>query len=165
MVITDSQVFGVVAKILPESVPLTSFSILMARHKGFLATAVQGAAALNTLQKGDRVLIAEGCSHHRQCEDIGTVKLPRWIGEYTKCKPHFTITAGQDFPQDVKDYKLVIHCGGCMLNNRQVLDRMNRAVDQGVPFTNYGTAIAYMNGILERSLSLFPHLQQLVKGE
>ena len=165
MVITDSQVFGVVAKSLPESVPLTSFSILIARHKGFLATAVEGAAALNRLQQGDKVLIAEGCSHHRQCEDIGTVKLPRWIREYTNCEPEFTFTAGQDFPEDVKDYKLVIHCGGCMLNNRQVLDRMNRAVDQGVPFTNYGTAIAYMNGILQRSLSLFPHLQQLIKGE
>ncbi len=165
MVITDSQVFGVVAKLLPNAIPLTSFSILMARHKGFLETAVQGAALLSTLKEGDKVLIAEGCSHHRQCEDIGTVKLPRWIREYTKCEPQFTFTAGQDFPSDVSDYKLVIHCGGCMLNNRQVLDRMNRATAQDVPFTNYGTAIAYLNGILERSLSLFPHLQQLVKGE
>ncbi len=165
IVVTDSQVFGQVTKMVPESIPLTSFSILMARHKGFLETAVKGAATLSNLQNGDKILVAEGCSHHRQCEDIGTVKLPRWIREFTHCQPEFTFTAGQEFPTDVSDYKLIIHCGGCMLNNRQVLDRMNRSIDQEIPFTNYGTAIAYMNGILHRSLSLFPHLQQLVKGE
>ncbi len=165
IVVTDSQVFGQVANMVPESIPLTSFSILMARHKGFLETAVKGAAALQQIKAGDKILIAEGCSHHRQCEDIGTVKLPRLIRAFTECEPDFTFTAGQEFPKEVSDYKLVIHCGGCMLNNRQVLDRMNRAIGQGIPFTNYGTAIAYMNGILQRSLSLFPELQQLAKGE
>ncbi len=165
IVVTDSQVFGQVANMVPESIPLTSFSILMARHKGFLETAVMGAAALRQIKAGDKILIAEGCSHHRQCEDIGTVKLPRLIRAFAECEPDFTFTAGQEFPKEVSDYKLVIHCGGCMLNNRQVLDRMNRAMEQGIPFTNYGTAIAYMNGILQRSLSLFPHLQQMVKGE
>lgn len=165
VVVTDSQVFGKVSKMVPESIPLTSFSILMARHKGFLETAVKGAAALRQIKTGDKILIAEGCSHHRQCEDIGTVKLPRLIRAFTDSEPDFTFTAGQEFPKEVRDYKLVIHCGGCMLNNRQVLDRMNRAMDQAIPFTNYGTAIAYMNGILHRSLSLFPELQQLAKGE
>ncbi len=165
IVVTDSQVFGKVASIVPVSTPLTSFSILMARHKGFLETAVKGAAALRQIKSGDKILIAEGCSHHRQCEDIGTVKLPRLIRSFTDSEPDFTFTAGQEFPKTLNDYKMVIHCGGCMLNNRQVLDRMNRAMDQGIPFTNYGTAIAYMNGILHRSLSLFPHLQQLAKGE
>ncbi|MBR4868709.1 MAG: [Clostridia bacterium] len=165
VVVTDSQVFGQVASMVPKSIPLTSFSILMARHKGFLETAVQGAAALRQIKSGDKILIAEGCSHHRQCEDIGTVKLPRLIRAFTNSEPDFTFTAGQEFPKEVRDYQLVIHCGGCMLNNRQVLDRMNRATDQAIPFTNYGTAIAYMNGILERSLSLFPKLQALAKGE
>jgi predicted GTPase len=137
----------------------------MARHKGFLETAVKGASALKTIKNGDKILIAEGCTHHRQCEDIGTVKLPRWIQEFTKATPEFVFTAGQEFPEDLSAYKLVIHCGGCMLNNRQVLSRMNRAVEQGIPFTNYGTAIAHINGILQRSLSLFPALQQIVEGE
>jgi [FeFe] hydrogenase H-cluster maturation GTPase HydF len=165
VVITDSQAFGRVSKIVPENIPLTSFSILMARHKGFLETAVKGASALKTIKNGDKILIAEGCTHHRQCEDIGTVKLPRWIQEFTKATPEFVFTAGQEFPEDLSAYKLVIHCGGCMLNNRQVLNRMNRAVEHGVPFTNYGTAIAHINGILQRSLSLFPALQQIVEGE
>lgn len=163
MVITDSQAFGTVSEIVPETVPLTSFSILMARHKGFLAPAVQGAAALQTLQDGDRVLIAEGCSHHRQCDDIGTVKLPRWIRSFTGKDPEFHFSSGTEFPADVSDYALVIHCGGCMLNQKEVLSRMEQALRQGVPFTNYGIAIAHIHGILKRSLSLFPQLLSLIQ--
>ena len=156
LVITDSQAFGTVSQMVPNEIPLTSFSILMARQKGFLETAVQGAFALNTLQDGDTVLIAEGCTHHRQCEDIGTVKLPKWISDFTGKQLNFRFTSGTEFPTAFDKVAMVIHCGGCMLNNKEVLFRMNTAVNQGIPFTNYGTAIAHINGILKRSLSIFP---------
>lgn len=152
IVITDSQAFAQVAKEVPADIRLTSFSILMARFKGFLGTAVNGADTLDSLKDGDTVLISEGCTHHRQCEDIGTVKLPRWIKEYTGKDVIIKNTSGGDFPEDLSEYALVIHCGGCMLNAREMQSRMQRAVNQNVPFTNYGTAIAKMKGILERSI-------------
>lgn len=154
VVITDSQVFGKVAKIVPREVYLTSFSILMARRKGLLEEAVKGAEAVRSLQDGDRVLIAEGCTHHRQCEDIGTVKLPRWLLEGTGKKLEFSFCSGTEFPEDLTGYALVVHCGGCMLNEREVQHRMRSAAAQGVPITNYGTLIASLNGILERSLEI-----------
>lgn len=162
MVITDSQAFETVAAIVPPEVPLTSFSILMARHKGFLETAVKGAAALQALNDGDKVLIAEGCTHHRQCNDIGTVKLPGWIQAFTGKKLRFDFTSGTEFPADCSGYALVIHCGGCMLNTKEMKSRMNQTVNQGVPFTNYGIAIAHIHGILARSLSLFPKIEALL---
>lgn len=152
MVITDSQAFKEVSSQVQEGIDLTSFSILMARHKGFLETAVSGIKAIDTLNDGDKVLICEGCTHHRQCEDIGTVKIPAWLSKYTGKQLDFQYTSGGDFPNDLSIYKLIIHCGACMLNEREVLYRMKCAIDAGVPFTNYGTAIAYMNGILERSI-------------
>lgn len=152
MVITDSQAFKEVSRQVEEGIDLTSFSILMARHKGFLETAVSGIKAIDTLNDGDKVLICEGCTHHRQCEDIGTVKIPAWLSKYTGKQLDFQYTSGGDFPNDLSCYKLIIHCGACMLNEREVLYRMKCAIDAGVPFTNYGTAIAYMNGILERSI-------------
>ena len=164
LVITDSQVFGFVSKVLPEDIPLTSFSILMARHKGFLETAVRGAAAIRHLQDGDTVLISEGCTHHRQCGDIGTVKLPAWLHQYTGKQLRIETTSGRAFPDELP-YALVLHCGGCMLNGKEVRYRMKNALDQGVPFTNYGTAIACMHGILRRSLSVFPSLQELISEE
>ena len=160
IVITDSQVFGKVKDIVPQDIRLTSFSILMARHKGFLETAVKGAAAIENLRDGDRVLISEGCTHHRQCEDIGTVKLPRWLNSYTKKDIKIETSSGKGFPDDLSPYSLIIHCG--MLNEREVQYRRSFAEDSGVPFTNYGTAIAYMQGILPRTLSVFPQLQNLV---
>lgn len=162
MVITDSQAFGFVSKIVPEDITLTSFSILMARYKGFLDGAVKGAAAIGTLKDGDRVLISEGCTHHRQCGDIGTEKLPRWLKQRTGAELKLEFTSGTGFAEDLSPYKIVIHCGGCMLNEREMTYRMKCAVDAGVPMTNYGTAIAYMNGILKRSLAPFPDLQKLV---
>ena len=158
LVVTDSQAFGVVSKIVPETVPLTSFSILMARYKGFLATAVKGAKVIDTLKDGDKILISEGCTHHRQCDDIGTVKLPRWLKERTGANLSLQWSSGGGFPQDLSCFKLVIHCGGCMLNPAEIEYRMKSALKQGVPFTNYGTAIAYMNGILERSIAPIPDL-------
>lgn len=158
MVVTDSQAFGFVSKIVPEDIPLTSFSILMARYKGFLETAVCGAAALKQLCDGDRILISEGCTHHRQCEDIGSVKLPRWLKQYCGADISVGFSSGTDFPEDLSGYSLVLHCGGCMLSEREMLYRMKCAQDQNVPFTNYGVAIACMNGILPRSLRLFPSL-------
>ena len=155
-VVTDSQAFGTVMKIVPDDIPLTSFSILMARRKGILETAARGAFEAEKLRDGDRVLISEGCTHHRQCEDIGTVKLPGWLRKFTGKELSFSFTSGTEFPDDLSDYALVVHCGGCMLNDREMRYRMKCAVDQGVPFTNYGTLIAHMNGILKRSLSLFP---------
>ena len=155
LVITDSQVFGKVAQIIPEDIPLTSFSILMARYKGDLKTVVRGAYALDELQDGDIVLISEGCTHHRQCEDIGTVKLPKWIAEYTGKEIRFAFTSGTEFPDDLSKYKMVIHCGGCMLNEREMKYRLKCAEDAKVPMTNYGTAIAHMRGILERSIRVF----------
>ena len=160
VVVTDSQVFREVSQIVPESIPLTSFSILMSRYKGFLEEAVKGAAALRSLRAGDTVLIAEGCTHHRQCNDIGTVKLPNWIREYTGSTVSIETCSGVEFPDELSKYSVVLHCGGCMLNEREVLCRMRCARDQGVPFINYGVAIALMQGILPRSLSLFPELKK-----
>lgn len=158
MVITDSQAFGVVSKIVPESVPLTSFSILFARFKGYLEGAVKGAFALEKLQGDEKILISEGCTHHRQCGDIGTVKLPNWIKNFTGKEFEFEFTSGGTFPSDLSPYALVVHCGGCMLNAREVTSRMHRAETAGVPMTNYGVLIAHMHGILTRSLSVFPEL-------
>lgn len=162
MVITDSQVFGKVAAETPKQVPLTSFSILMARHKGFLELAVSGAAKLDELKDGDQVLISEGCTHHRQCGDIGTEKLPKWLRAYTGKELTFAFTSGGGFPDDVRAYALVLHCGGCMLTEREVVARMEQAAAQGIPVTNYGIAIAKMNGILKRSLLVFPDLAKKV---
>ena len=164
MVVTDSQAFAVVSKIVPEDIPLTSFSILMARCKGFLETAVRGASALRHLRDGDKVLISEGCTHHRQCGDIGAVKLPRWLRAYSGADISVELSSGTGFPEDLSEFSLVLHCGGCMLSEREMLYRMKCAQDQGIPFTNYGVAIACMNGILPRSLSLFPALQKLIEG-
>lgn len=152
MVITDSQAFQQVAADTPEDITLTSFSILFARYKGELKPYAEGVKALETIQDGDRILISEGCTHHRQCDDIGTVKLPRWIRAYTGVEPEFSFTSGVEFPEDLSPYKMIIHCGGCMLNAREMRYRIACARDAGVPITNYGMAIAYMNGILERSL-------------
>lgn len=162
MVITDSQAFAQVSKDTPLDIPLTSFSILMARYKGFLEGAVQGVAAIETLQDGDKVLICEGCTHHRQCEDIGTVKIPRWLRQHTGKELELVHTSGKDFPEDLLPYRLVIHCGGCMLNEREVAYRQKCAADAGIPFTNYGIAIAYMTGILKRSIEIFPKLYTLI---
>ncbi|WKY48206.1 [FeFe] hydrogenase H-cluster maturation GTPase HydF [Eubacteriaceae bacterium ES3] len=158
MVITDSQVFAKVSADTPKDILLTSFSILFARYKGLLAAAVKGAAALDKLSDGDKILIAEGCTHHRQCDDIGTVKLPRWIKNYTGKDLQFVFKSGSEYPDDLTEYKLVVHCGGCMLNEREVRYRTKCALDQKVPITNYGTVIAYMQGILKRSLEAFPHI-------
>lgn len=158
LVITDSQAFEQVAKITPCDIPLTSFSILFARYKGNLDTVVKGAKALDTLQEGDHILICEGCTHHRQCEDIGTVKLPRWIRQHTGKEFHFEFTSGTEFPLDLSKYRLIIHCGGCTLNEREMKYRLKCAEDAGIPITNYGTAIAYMKGILKRSVAVFENL-------
>ena len=159
LVITDSQAFGKVMKMVPKSIPLTSFSILMARYKGFLKEALKGAEAIGNLKEGANVLICEGCTHHRQCEDIGTVKLPKWLKEYTGMELNLSFTSGHGFPEDLSPYDLIIHCGACMLNDREVAARMEAAVASSVPFTNYGTAIAFMNGILARSVApVLPYL-------
>ena len=162
LVITDSQAFEKVSRITPESIPLTSFSILFARYKGTLEPSVKGAAALDTLEDGDTVLICEGCTHHRQCDDIGSVKLPRWIGEYTKKELNFAFTSGTEFPDELEQYKMIVHCGGCMLNAREMKYRMSCALDQGVPMTNYGILIAQLKGILKRSVALFPRIAVLL---
>ncbi|MBR6459097.1 MAG: [Actinomycetaceae bacterium] len=158
MVITDSQAFAEVAEIVPEDIPLTSFSILMARHKGFLEEAVEGVVALQSLGEGDSVLVAEGCTHDRKCNDIATVKIPRWLEKSTGAKVDIQTSTGFDFPQDVSGVRAVVHCGGCMLNAREIAHRRAIARACGVPFTNYGLAIASMLGILKRSLSVFPDL-------
>ena len=163
IVVTDSQAFKAVAADTPDEIPLTSFSILMARYKGFLETAVRGVAALGTLKDGDTVLIAEGCTHHRQCNDIGTVKIPRWIRQCSGADVRIETCSGTEFPENLSRFKAVIHCGGCMLNEREVTSRMERALMQNVPFTNYGLVIAQANGILARSLSLLPELQAMVE--
>lgn len=162
LVVTDSQAFSAVNAIVPQSIPLTSFSILMARYKGFLDAAVRGVAAVDGLKDGDAVLLAEGCTHHRQCNDIGTVKLPRWLRAHTGRDIRIETASGRDFPEDLTPYRLVIHCGGCMLTETVVRYRMEQALAQGVPFTNYGIAIARMTGALERSLRLFPALHDLI---
>ena len=158
LVITDSQVFGSVSKIVPREVPLTSFSILMARYKGLLEEAVRGAAAVEGLKEGDTVRIAEGGTHHRQCDDIGTVKIPNWLRKATGKELNIRVCSGTEFPDDLSGIALVVHCGGCMLNEREVRYRMKCAVDQGVPITNYGILIAHLNGILKRSVEIFPDL-------
>lgn len=163
MVITDSQAFAQVAADTPDDILLTSFSILMARYKGNLEQAVHGVTALDGLEDGDVVLISEGCTHHRQCDDIGTVKIPRWIREYTGGKEiHIETTSGTEFPDDLTKYKLVIHCGGCMLNEREMKYRLSCAADQGVPMTNYGIMIAYVKGILKRSVEVFPEIYKML---
>lgn len=158
LVITDSQVFAKVSADTPGEIPLTSFSILFARYKGNLHTVVHGARALDTLEDGDTILISEGCTHHRQCDDIGTVKLPRWIRNYTGKQLNFEFTSGTEFPLELDRYKMVVHCGGCTLNEREMKYRLKCAEDANIPITNYGTAIAYMQGILERSIEIFPSL-------
>ena len=155
LVITDSQVFGKVSAIVPKEIPLTSFSILFARYKGNLKTVVKGARALDLLEDGDTILISEGCTHHRQCEDIGTVKLPRLVRNHTKKELNFEFTSGIEFPLDLSKYKLIIHCGGCTLNEREMKYRLKCAQDQDIPITNYGIAIAHMQGILNRSIEIF----------
>lgn len=163
LVITDSQAFAKVSAETPEHIPLTSFSILFARYKGTLEPSVQGAAALDTLKDGDTVLICEGCTHHRQCDDIGSVKLPRWIGEYTGKQLNYAFTSGTEFPDELGQYKMIVHCGGCMLNPREMKYRMSCALDQGVPMTNYGILIAQLKGILKRSVAVFPHVLKLLE--
>ncbi len=156
LVITDSQVFAKAAADTPRDVPLTSFSILFARYKGDLPTLVRGARAVDSLRDGDRVLIAEGCTHHRQCDDIGTVKLPRWIRKHTGANPEFVFSSGGTFPADLSEFRLIVHCGSCMLNRREMLYRIRRAQDAGIPIANYGVLIAHMQGILPRVLEPFP---------
>lgn len=162
LVITDSQVFKKVAAETPADILLTSFSILFARYKGNLQTSVQGVTALESLEDGDKILVGEGCTHHRQCDDIGTVKLPRWIKEYTGKNPEFIFTSGTEFPLDLSPYKMIIHCGACMLNEREMQYRIKCAVDQNIPFTNYGITIAYINGILKRTVEPFPQIYKLL---
>ena len=162
LVITDSQVFKKVAAETPADILLTSFSILFARYKGNLQTSVQGVTALESLEDGDKSLVGEGCTHHRQCDDIGTVKLPRWIKEYTGKNPEFIFTSGTEFPLDLSPYKMIIHCGACMLNEREMQYRIKCAVDQNIPFTNYGITIAYINGILKRTVEPFPQIYKLL---
>ena len=162
LVVTDSQAFARVSKDVPENITLTSFSILFARYKGELETQLKGVAALSSIEDGDRILIAEGCTHHRQCGDIGTCKMPEWIRNYTRKKPVFEFTSGTEFPDDVSSYKMVVHCGGCMLNEREMKYRIACCQDQGVPITNYGILIAQVTGILKRSLGPFPEMQKLI---
>lgn len=162
LVVTDSQAFARVSKDVPENITLTSFSILFSRYKGELETQLKGIAALSSIEDGDHILIAEGCTHHRQCGDIGTCKMPEWIRNYTGKKPVFEFTSGTEFPDDVSSYKMVIHCGGCMLNEREMKYRIACCQDQGVPITNYGILIAQVTGILKRSLGPFPEMQKLI---
>ncbi len=162
LVVTDSQAFKKVASDTPDDILLTSFSILFANYKGILSQAVSGVNALDTLKDNDRILIAEGCTHHRQCEDIGTVKLPVLIEKYSKVKPIYEFSSGTGFPDDLSKYKMIIHCGGCMLNDREVQYRCRFAAENGIPFTNYGTALSYMNGILSRTLKVFPDISKLL---
>ena len=162
LIITDSQVFKKVAAETPADILLTSFSILFARYKGNLQTAVQGVTALESLEDGDKILVGEGCTHHRQCDDIGTVKLPRWIKEYTGKNPEFIFTSGTEFPLNLSPYKMIIHCGACMLNEREMQYRIKCAADQNIPFTNYGITIAYINGILKRTVEPFLQIYKLL---
>jgi len=163
-VITDSQVFGKVSKIVPENICLTSFSILFARHKGNIFELVKGVKKLDTLSDNDIVLISEGCTHHRQCGDIGTVKLPSWIKKYTGRDIKFEFTSGTEFPAELSKYSMIIHCGGCMLNEREMKYRIKCAADAEVPITNYGMTIAYVNGILRKSLEIFPEIENILKS-
>ena len=163
LVVTDSQAFQIVSQTVPREIPLTSFSILFARYKGDLSAVIGGAAALDRLKEGDKVLISEGCTHHRQCKDIGTVKLPGWIENYTGKKLSYSFTSGTAFPEDVSEYALVVHCGGCMLNEKEMKSRLKICTEQGVPVTNYGIAIAQMHGILKRSIEMFPDLLDILE--
>ena len=162
LVITDSQAFGKVSKITPDDITLTSFSIIMARYKGDLLSLVKGAKALENIKDGDKILIAEGCTHHRQCNDIGTVKMPLWIENFTNAKPQFCFTSGTGFPEKLDEFKLIVHCGGCMLNEKEMKRRMNEAQNADIPIVNYGVAIAHMNGILKRSLAPFSDVLKLL---
>lgn len=162
VVITDSQAFSAVSKIVPKDIPLTSFSILFAKYKGVLDEAVKAVGRIENLKDGDKILVAEGCSHHRQCNDIGTVKIPNWIKKHTGKDIQFDFTSGREFPDNLKEYALVLHCGGCMITERDVMSRMERAKEENIPFTNYGITIAYMNGILKRSIKVFPELNKLI---
>ncbi len=163
LVITDSQAFGKVSKIVPNEIPLTSFSILMARYKGDLEQVVEGVSMLDHIEGGDKILISEGCTHHRQCNDIGTVKLPGWIQEYTKKQIEFCFTSGTEFPEDLSEYKMIVHCGACMLNEREMKYRQAWAKDQKIAMTNYGILIAHVHGILKRSVEPFPAIAALLK--
>ena len=162
LVITDSQAFGRVSKDVPDDIPLTSFSILFARYKGDLAKLVEGAAMLSKISDGDKILISEGCTHHRQCNDIGTVKMPKWIEKFSGAQPEFSFTSGTEFPEKPEDYSMIVHCGGCMLNEKEMQSRIEKAVSSGVPIVNYGIAIAHMNGILRRSISIFPEILKIL---
>ena len=162
LVVTDSHAFARVSRDTPEDITLTSFSILFARYKGELETQLKGVSSLSSLEDGDRILISEGCTHHRQCGDIGTSKIPDWIRNYTGKKPVFEFTSGTEFPEDVSSYKMVVHCGGCMLNEREMKYRIACCQDQEVPITNYGILIAQVTGILKRSLGPFPEMQKLL---
>lgn len=163
LVITDSQAFGKVSKIVPSDIPLTSFSILFARYKGDLTELVKGASMLSKLKDGDKVLISEGCTHHRQCNDIGTVKMPNWIKGFSCAKLTFDFTSGGEFPDDLSGYALVVHCGGCMINEKEMKSRIEKSANSGVPIVNYGVAIAHMNGILKRSLEVFPSVAEMLE--
>lgn len=163
LVITDSQAFGRVSKDVPEDIPLTSFSILFARYKGELSELVKGAATLSSVKDRDKILIAEGCTHHRQCNDIGTVKMPDWIRKFSGADPEFSFTSGTEFPEDPEEYSVIVHCGGCMLNEKEMKSRIKRAADSGIPIVNYGIAIAQMNGILKRSIELFPDVLKILE--
>lgn len=165
LVITDSQAFGRVSKDVPEDIPLTSFSILFARYKGDLAELVKGAAMLSQIKDGDKILIAEGCTHHRQCNDIGTVKMPGWIEKFSNAKPSFSFTSGTEFPENPEEFRLIVHCGGCMLNEKEMQSRIGKATNAGVPVVNYGIAIAHMNGILRRSVALFPDVLKILEQQ
>lgn len=160
MVITDSQAFEQVARVTPENIPLTSFSILMARYKGNLAALAKNAGKIEQLKDGDKILVSEGCTHHRQCDDIGTVKIPKWMREYTGKELIFETSSGGGFPEDLSSYAMIVHCGACMLNAKEMKYRMQEAVAQGVPIVNYGILIAYMKGIVKRSLALFPDMEK-----
>ena len=162
LVITDSQAFSKVSAVTPKEITLTSFSILFARYKGDLEAVTKGAAALKTIQDGDKILIAEGCTHHRQCDDIGTVKIPSMIRKFTGKEPEFFFTSGTEFPDNLTDYQLVVHCGGCMLNEREMKYRISCCQDQRVPITNYGILMAQATGILKRSLAPFPEIRKLL---
>lgn len=163
LVVTDSQAFAKVSQIVPPTIPLTSFSILMARYKGSLENAVKAVRTLDSIKDGDKLLISEGCTHHRQCQDIGTVKLPGWVRKYTQAEPEFCFTSGTEFPEDLSEYKLIIHCGACMLNEKEMAYRNKTALEQNVLMTNYGIAIAYMNGILRRTVEPLPEIAKLLE--
>lgn len=163
LVVTDSQAFAAVNKIVPPTIPLTSFSILMARYKGSLKQAVRAVRVLDEIKDGDKILISEGCTHHRQCQDIGTVKMPAWVRQYTKAQPEFCFSSGTEFPADLSSYKLIIHCGGCMLNEKEMQHRNKVAARQDVPMTNYGIAIAYMHCILKRTVAPLPDIAKLLE--